>query len=77
MGEGETWIIVEISTKQKPTSLKLSFEMQHLDTAPKPASLRLFNRGVLSIAHIAGVDSFLWSSPRGDGLIDRSHMSPP
>ena len=56
--EGWTWINMESSTNKYSTSLKLSFEMHHLSAVPNPSFLRLFNRGVLTIAHIDGDDQF-------------------
>ena len=57
-GEGGTFIIVKSSTKQYPTILNYSFEMQHLKSDPKPASLRLFISGVLTMSQMLGAGQF-------------------
>ena len=55
-------MIVELSKKQYPTSLKISLDMQHLNASPNPDSMRLLNRGVITIAQISGEDPFPWTS---------------
>ena len=44
--------MAESSTKQYPTNLRESWEIQHLKNAPLPASLSQLSRGVIFIEHI-------------------------
>ena len=57
-GLGSTCIIVEVPTKQYPTRFKVFLNIQYLNASPWPESLNHFNRGVLTISHMDGADSF-------------------
>ena len=76
VGEGAIWMILESSTKQYPTSFRESWGVQHLKTAPCPASQRQSSRGVLKISHIAGASPFLCPRYCGEGLSGRVHLLP-
>ena len=60
---------MKLSTKQYPTRMKDSFEMQHLKAAPKPASLILLSSGVLTIAQISGDAPFPCHNPWGGRVV--------
>ena len=76
IGQGYTWMILESSKNQYPTLLKLSLVIQNLNTAPKYSSMRLFNRGVLTIYHISGAAPFPWPILWNIVFIFRTHISP-
>eukprot|EP00957_Ditylum_brightwellii_P170128 12950459-Ditylum_brightwellii.AAC.1 len=66
-GEGAIWTVVELTTKQYPTSLKLFLEISHLQATPKPCSLRAFRMGVLTRAQMQGAAPLPCPSPCGGG----------
>ena len=80
-GEGENCIIVELSTKQYPTRLNDSFEMQNLKSASNPDYLRLFSSGVLTMTQIVGAAPFPcpnpWGGGGGGGVMGMAHIFPP
>ena len=69
-------MMVESSTKQYPTSLGESWEMQHFKTAPCPEYQRQFSRGVLTIYHIAEAAPFPCTRPWGGVFRGIYHVSP-
>ena len=74
---GETYIIVDCSTKKYPTKLKDYFEMHHFKSAPKPASLILLSSGLLNMSQIAGAAPFPFPNPWGGGLMGVAYIFPP
>ena len=60
-------MMIESSTKQYPTNLRESWEIQHLKTPPLTASRRQLSRVVLNIAHISGAAPFPCTRPWGGG----------
>ena len=70
-------MILESSINQYTTSFWESWVMQHLKTAPCPASQRQSSIGVMKISHIAGADTLPCLIYFGGGLIGRVHLLPP
>ena len=64
------------STKQYPTSFVTSPEMEHLKADPWRDFLRQFSKGVLTMAHMDGADTFPWSRPCGGGFSGTAQLSP-
>eukprot|EP00957_Ditylum_brightwellii_P098411 7497837-Ditylum_brightwellii.AAC.1 len=60
--------MVESSTKQYPTNLKIPLDIAHLKATPYPLAQTAFRRGVLTKAHPDGALPLPCSSPWGGGL---------
>ena len=69
LGNGDTCNIVESSTKQYPTSLVVSPQIQYLKPDPCTISLRQFIIGVLTIDQMAVSAPFPLPMPWGGGRL--------